>query len=243
MIYRCIFQTFWVSGSCPYGKRCCFIHTELPANGQSPATPGSENPPEARPRSMSTNSDPNDSTVSLLARISAKRTESNTSSLATPVELSSNNVFHYPRPEVGKLRVNTSVPVTKQNKSAFPSFASNNTLPPAGDQTPSTTEPAPVTAGPDLGRQHNARLEIVGFNHVSTSAFTSGVYTSDILFSRPPSKRPRRAPASAIPSMERRSLILLLFPLAQVTLILSPLVTLLRRHMSPTPLLLQLHRA
>jgi len=134
---------------------------------------------------MSTNSDPNDSTVSLLARISAKRTESNTSSLATPVELSNKNVFHYPRPEAGKLRVNTSVPVTKQNKSAFPSFASNNILPPVGDQTPSTTEPAPVTAGPDLGRQHNARLEIVGFNHVSTSASTSTscVYNHLICFS------------------------------------------------------------
>ncbi|KAF5356020.1 hypothetical protein D9756_004204 [Leucocoprinus leucothites] len=167
-----ICRTFWVSGSCPYGKRCCFIHTELPTNGQSPATPGSENPPEARPRSMSTNSDPNDSSVSILARISAKRTESNGSSLATPVE-SNKNTFQYPRPDLGKLRVNTSVPATKQNKSAYPSFASNGILLPAGDQTPSIQEPAPVTAGPDLGRQHNARLEIVGFNNQATPKKTT----------------------------------------------------------------------
>ncbi|KAJ3576147.1 hypothetical protein NP233_g630 [Leucocoprinus birnbaumii] len=168
-----ICRTFWVSGSCPYGKRCCFIHTELPANGQSPATPGSENPPEARPRSMSTNSDPNDSSVSLLARISAKRTESNGSSLATPVELTNKNAFQFPRDVPGKLRVNTAVPATKQNKSAYPSFASNGILLPAGDQTPSAQEPAPVTAGPDLGRQHNARLEIVGYNNQNTPKKTT----------------------------------------------------------------------
>lgn len=116
---------------------------------------------------MSTNSDPNDSSVSLLARISAKRTESNGGSLATPVELTK-NAFQFGRPPNGKLRVDTTVPPTKQNKSAYPSFTSNGILLPAGDQTPSQ-EPAPVTAGPDLGRQHNARLEIVGFNNVSNS--------------------------------------------------------------------------
>lgn len=116
---------------------------------------------------MSTNSDPNDSSVSLLARISAKRTESNASSLATPVDLKSG--FQLGRPTTSKLRVETNVPATKQNKSAYPSFASNGILLPAGDQTPSTQEPAPVTAGPDLGRQRNARLEIVGFNNVSNS--------------------------------------------------------------------------
>lgn len=114
---------------------------------------------------MSTNSDPNDSSVSLLARISAKRTESNTSGLATPVELNK-NAFQFGRSSTGKLRVDTTVPPTKQNKSAYPSFTSNGILLPAGDQT-SSQEPAPVTAGPDLGRQHNARLEIVGFNNVS----------------------------------------------------------------------------
>ncbi|KAF9452548.1 hypothetical protein P691DRAFT_208576 [Macrolepiota fuliginosa MF-IS2] len=167
-----ICRTFWVSGSCPYGKRCCFIHTELPTNGQSPATPGSENPPEARPRSMSTNSDPNDSSVSLLARISAKRNESNAGGLATPVELNKNG-FQFSRATTGKLRVDTAVPATKQNKSAYPSFASNGILLPAGDQT-SSQEPAPVTAGPDLGRQHNARLEIVGFNNTTSKKTTAG---------------------------------------------------------------------
>jgi hypothetical protein len=112
---------------------------------------------------MSTNSDPNDSSVSLLARIS-KRTESNASSLATPVELKS--AFPISRPAGGKLHIETNVPATKQNKSAYPSFASNGILLPAGDQTPSIQEPAPVTAGPDLGRQRNARLEIVGLSNV-----------------------------------------------------------------------------
>ncbi|KXN83600.1 Zinc finger protein zfs1 [Leucoagaricus sp. SymC.cos] len=167
-----ICRTFWVSGSCPYGKRCCFIHTELPTNGQSPATPGSENPPEARPRSMSNTSDPNDSSVSLLARISAKRTESNASNLATPVEINE-SAFPFGRPGADKLRINTTVPASKQNKSAYPTFASNGILLPAGDQTPQQMEPAPVTAGPDLGRQHNARLEIVGFNNQGTPKKTT----------------------------------------------------------------------
>lgn len=40
---RC--QTFWVSGSCPYGERCCFIHTELPytTGPQSPRPDENEN--------------------------------------------------------------------------------------------------------------------------------------------------------------------------------------------------------
>ncbi|EKM83463.1 hypothetical protein AGABI1DRAFT_33015 [Agaricus bisporus var. burnettii JB137-S8] len=167
-----ICRTFWVSGSCPYGKRCCFIHTELPTNGQSPASSGSDNPPEARPRSMSTNSDPNDSSVSLLARISAKRTESNGNGLTTPVDLNKNG-FQFGRPSNGKLRVDTTVPLTKQNKSAYPSFTSNGILMPANDQT-TPQDPAPVTAGPDLGTQRNARLDIVGFSNATPKKAAAG---------------------------------------------------------------------
>jgi hypothetical protein len=178
---------------------------------------------------MSTNSDPNDSSVSLLARISAKRTESNTSGLATPVELNK-NPFQYTRPN-GKLRVDTAVPTTKQNKSAYPTFTSNGILLPAGDQTPSQ-EPAPVTAGPDLGRQHNARLEIVGFNNVSIQTLVDFEgHLTFVLSSKQHPKRPQWALASAIPSMEQRSISTLLrFPLELVTHTLCRLVVTLHRH-------------
>lgn len=93
-----ICRTFWVSGSCPYGKRCCFIHTELPANGaavangqaaegqRSGTTPNQGDRPQVdgRARSMSTNSDPNNEPPSsLLARISARAQANNPSSQNT----------------------------------------------------------------------------------------------------------------------------------------------------------------
>lgn len=120
--------------------------------------------PEGRPRSLSTNSDPNDASVSLLARISAKRNQEGVNNASTPVDLSPSN-FQFARPPTGSLRVDTSAlegASLKQNKSAYPSFASNGILMPAPEQ-------APVTAGPDLGRHNNSRLEIVGYNNVSTS--------------------------------------------------------------------------
>ena len=52
----------------------------------------------------------------------------------------------------------------KQNKSAYPSFASNGILLPAPEHiTAKSPVNGPVTAGPDLGRHNLARLEIVGF--------------------------------------------------------------------------------
>lgn len=151
-------QTFWVSGSCPYGKRCCFIHTELPGGAQ----PGQDGIPplssgDGRPRS---DSDPNDST-SLLARISAKRQE--------PPSMKPNPTISTTPPSAGlgrpgSLRVDTSVldPAgSKQNKSAFPTFTHNGILVPAKDEAP-TMSPGPVTAGPDFGRHAAARLDIVG---------------------------------------------------------------------------------
>jgi tristetraprolin len=50
----------------------------------------------------------------------------------------------------------------KQNKSAYPSFASNGILLPAPEHI-AAKSPAPVTAGPDLGRHNLARMEIVGY--------------------------------------------------------------------------------
>ncbi|KAG5648209.1 hypothetical protein DXG03_006164 [Asterophora parasitica] len=158
-----ICRTFWVSGTCPYGKRCCFIHTELPTSGAA-GTAGGGTPPtdsapqqrDGRSRSLSTNSDPNEASVSLLARISGKRGQD-----ATPVD---NNTFQFGRP--GALRVDTSAIETnvKQNKSAYPTFASNGILLPATEQK-RPKSPAPVTAGPDLGRHNNVRREIVGHNN------------------------------------------------------------------------------
>jgi len=175
-----ICRTFWVSGSCPYGKRCCFIHTELPASGAPPGADGAPPPqiPDGRARSLSTNSDPNDQSTSLLARISAKRKEetSGQNSASTPVDVSPPpNGFQFnSRPPTGSLRVDTSVldsSAGKQNKSAYPTFASN-VMVPQNDQA-SVKSPVPVTAGPDLGRHNNSRLEIVGYNQQRVNKPTS----------------------------------------------------------------------
>ncbi|KAI0374449.1 hypothetical protein BV20DRAFT_1086659 [Pilatotrama ljubarskyi] len=164
-----ICRTFWVSGSCPYGKRCCFIHTELPANGAAPGADGTPPPsnPDGRARSSSTNSDPNDvSSSSLLARISAKRTQENvinsgSGSLSTTPPSAGYQVNGRP----DHLRVNTNVAdaatIPKQNKSAYPTFAHNGVLMPAPEDT-GARSPGPVTAGPDFGRHASSRLDIVG---------------------------------------------------------------------------------
>lgn len=156
-----------MSGSCPYGKRCCFIHTELPASGAPPGADGAPPPavPHGRDRSGSTTSDPNEVSTSLLARISAKRTQegainSNTGSVSTTPP--SNGFQGSGRP--GGLRLDTSgldsVP-SKQNKSAYPTFAHNGILMPAGEEV-TARSPGPVTAGPDFGRHASSRLDIVG---------------------------------------------------------------------------------
>lgn len=174
-----ICRTFWVSGSCPYGKRCCFIHTELPSSGAPPTagTPGAESAPmqqrsDGRSRSMSTNSDPNEASLSLLARISAKSNPT----ASTPIDMNPNGFqFTGGRPPTGSLRVDTSAldgPSVKQNKSAYPSFASNGILLPAPEPI-TAKSPAPVTAGPDLGRHNLARMEIVGYNSNSKKINTS----------------------------------------------------------------------
>ncbi|PPQ63521.1 hypothetical protein CVT24_004749, partial [Panaeolus cyanescens] len=180
-----ICKTFWVSGSCPYGKRCCFIHTELSSVATPASTGTSENTPtqaqqDGRERS---NSDPDtSSSVSLLARISQRSQEQNGNNVAaTPVDMTSNSTFQFTRPPTGSLRVDTSAldgpSVSKQNKSAYPSFASNGILLPAPEPIP-TKSPAPVTAGPDLGRHNLARMEIVGFPSHQKKHSTSSISNS-----------------------------------------------------------------
>ncbi|KAF8971501.1 hypothetical protein BDZ97DRAFT_1244871 [Flammula alnicola] len=181
-----ICKTFWVSGSCPYGKRCCFIHTELSSSG-TPATAGtSENTPpqpqaDGRERS---NSDPDaSSSVSLLARISQRsQQESSSNASSTPVDMNATNGFQFTRPPTGSLRVDTSAldgPSVKQNKSAYPSFASNGILLPAPEHI-AAKSPAPVTAGPDLGRHNLARMEIVGYpNHQKKNSTASSTSNSN----------------------------------------------------------------
>ncbi|KAG9314592.1 hypothetical protein JVU11DRAFT_5394 [Chiua virens] len=154
-----ICRTFWVSGACPYGKRCCFIHTELPVSAVGPGTDGAP-PPSAGPGGRErSNSDPNESSISLLQRIQRK-------SDSTPVDVSPpNGTFFNGRPPTGALRVDTTAlnNVTKQNKSAYPTFASNALMLSHPDQT-SMKSPVPLTAGPDLGRHTASRLDIVGYN-------------------------------------------------------------------------------
>ena len=159
-------QTFWVSGSCPYGKRCCFIHTELPASGAPPGADGAPPPsnPNGRDRSGSTNSDPNEVSTSLLARITARRSQeipvgsNGGSGNTTPP-----SATYSSRPR--SLHVDTSIldsaASSKQNKSAYPTFAHNGILRPAGEEV-TARSPGPVTAGPDFGRHASARLDIVG---------------------------------------------------------------------------------
>ena len=174
-------QTFWVSGSCPYGKRCCFIHTELPQGAAGAPPPagadgnanGAAQRPDARARSGSTNSDPSDAPVSLLARI--KRENAPT----TPVDVNSASGLLRP----GALRVDTSAlnpEINKQNKSAYPTFPGNNIMFSQPEPVNKRSSPAPaqgpVTAGPDFGRHLSARLNIVGSIEVSRPKYW--VYTA-----------------------------------------------------------------
>jgi hypothetical protein len=162
-----ICRTFWVSGACPYGKRCCFIHTELPVSGVTPGADGPP-PPSGNGNRERSNSDPNECSISLLQRIQRKNE-------GTPVDVSSpSGGFFTSRPPTGSLRVDTSVlnPVTKQNKSAYPTFASNALMLSNQEQS-SMKSPIPLTAGPDLGRHNPSRLDIVGYNQRLNKASSS----------------------------------------------------------------------
>ncbi|KAL4068290.1 hypothetical protein V8B97DRAFT_886405 [Scleroderma yunnanense] len=155
-----ICRTFWVSGACPYGKRCCFIHTELPVSGVTPGSDGVQPPSSTTTIRERSNSDPNEASNSLLARIQRKNE-------ATPIDVSPpSNSFFGTRPPTGTLRVDTSTlsnNISKQNKSAYPTFASNALMLSNPEQT-TIKSPVPLTAGPDFGRHNATRLDIVGFN-------------------------------------------------------------------------------
>ncbi|KAI0067753.1 hypothetical protein BV25DRAFT_1867550 [Artomyces pyxidatus] len=153
-----ICRTFWVSGSCPYGKRCCFIHTELPASGAPPGADGAPPPKVTETRGRS-DSDSNEPSVSLLARISAKRNQDAVNAAHNGELPGSTNNYQPPatsRPPTGSLRVDTSsldsAAVKQHHKSAYPSFAANGILYPSNEGS-GNVSPGPVTAGPDLGRQ------------------------------------------------------------------------------------------
>ena len=152
-----------MSGSCPYGKRCCFIHTELPANGAAPGADGIP-PPKVNQTRGRSDSDPNEAPVSLLQRISAKR---NQDVVATTVETS----YQPPsRPRTGSLRVDTSSldqPSIKQqqNKSAYPSFTAKGVLFSQANESSGGLSPGPVTAGPDLGSRQLINFGQVRYVH------------------------------------------------------------------------------
>ncbi|PPQ66103.1 hypothetical protein CVT26_010904 [Gymnopilus dilepis] len=173
-----ICKTFWVSGSCPYGKRCCFIHTELSTMPGAGGTGDSTPPLPQQQEGRDPNSEPDvPAPVSLLTRIAQRpQQESSTNSTSTPVDVNSNNSFQFTRPPTGSLRVDTTVldgVSMKQNKSAYPSFAGNGILLPAPEHI-TAKSPAPVTAGPDLGRHNLARMEIVGYpNHQKKNSTSS----------------------------------------------------------------------
>lgn len=153
-----------MSGSCPYGKRCCFIHTELPASGAPPGADGTPPPTmsdHGRSRSASTNSDPAESS-SLLARINAKRH----SAAGTPIQQQQQQdvtptASTFGRP--GGLRVDTSTlsgaSAPKENKSAYPAFSQNGMRHAAPEQ-PSALSPIAVTAHPDFGGRNGSRMDL-----------------------------------------------------------------------------------
>ncbi|KIJ68674.1 hypothetical protein HYDPIDRAFT_24928 [Hydnomerulius pinastri MD-312] len=204
-----ICRTFWVSGACPYGKRCCFIHTELPVSGLAPGAEGAP-PPSAAPGGRErSNSDPNEASISLLQRIQRKND-------ATPVDISPpSGGFFNSRPPTGSLRVDTSAlnNVAKQNKSAYPTFASNALMLSNPEQS-SMKSPVPLTAGPDLGRHNNTRLDIVGYNQRLNKASTNNPSARhsfngtdvDLDFATPSTpSAPNQASSFAMASNERAS--------------------------------------
>lgn len=149
-----------MSGSCPYGKRCCFIHTELPANGTAPGADGVP-PPNVNQTRGRSDSDPNEVPVSLLQRISAKRNQE------VVVTATAETTYQPPsRPRTGSLRVDTSSldqPSIKQqqNKSAYPSFTAKGVLFSQTNDSSGGLSPGPVTAGPDLGSR-----QLINFGQV-----------------------------------------------------------------------------
>ncbi|KAG8808696.1 hypothetical protein FRC17_003824 [Serendipita sp. 399] len=179
-----ICRTFWLSGSCPYGKRCCFIHTELPtngpaANGQPPNGQAEERkdiPETSHERSQSTNSDSEQQQTSMLTRI--KRNEATRNEASTPsppmgkiAPTKTNDGVVSPasgRPTPAALRVDTKSLEQTVPKNSYP-YTSNPAMPARGlslatDLRAGKLSPVPATAGADFGRHTAAREEVVGIS-------------------------------------------------------------------------------
>lgn len=135
----------------------------------TPAAPPSAGTPERAPSAGSQNDAPEQS---LLVRINAKRLEENggIDSAITPTSLPT---FQFGRSGTTALRVDTSAldagGPAKQNKSAFPTYASNQSIPTVNAESRRASPPA--TAGPEFGRQ---RLEVLGVSDGWPSTSMSG---------------------------------------------------------------------
>jgi hypothetical protein len=168
-----------VSGSCPYGKRCCFIHTEVPGgaaakDGEVPTPTSAAVAAEGRARSHSTNSDP-DQQTSMLARIKRQEPSSGATGTSTPPTSATGPATPgsatFARPSPAALRVDTSsLDSPNHTKESYP-YTSNAAIPAPGvpilrtDLSGGRRSPVPATAGPDFGRHNTAaRLEVVGNN-------------------------------------------------------------------------------
>jgi len=161
-----------VSGSCPYGKRCCFIHTELKPTGSTNnegtpvgASGGGQN--GADPSSMDRNRDRSSSNASgvgsqqgsRMPLLSTQR-DSNMINLNSPAETFSPG-YTFSNPS-GPLRVDTASLSTL--KSSRP-LTSNPALVASDHHQGGGLSPIlPATAGPDFGRQTAARHEVVGYS-------------------------------------------------------------------------------
>lgn len=178
--------------------RCCFIHTELPANGLAPGQAGegqrngggrdgmqqndrNQGSGDGRARSMSTNSDPNDQPSSLLARISARAQANNMNANGG----SNNNV---PAPSsINRSSdgspVNGGIPesvIADAIARAYSAYgmpagqqAASGTAPPRRDVTPPETHSAQATT-PSLSgfatRNNSAPSNGIGGGHHRVSA-------------------------------------------------------------------------
>ena len=172
-----------MSGSCPYGKWCCFIHTELPTTAVA-GTPPAETPTSNGLSSMTTtrhehsssmNSEPNNPSVSLLTRITnqhatdaqaaTNNAAASAASILMPTEGSSTLTYQFTQQQhLGMLCVNTMINPQlsmKQNTSVYP-YTNNHPLPQNNDHV-QLISPIPMTAGPDLGRS-SARFDVVRYN-------------------------------------------------------------------------------
>ena len=161
-----------MSGSCPYGKRCCFIHTELPASGAPPGADGAPPPKITQPQSIQpqdsrprSDSESTEGQVSRLQRIQKQEPSPPTTGETTPSTAYPTPTNSMP-PRQPPLRLDTASldqPALNktQNKSAYPAFAPNAGAMFRKDENAGSRSPGPVTAGPDLGRQ---RMEFPGFS-------------------------------------------------------------------------------